>query len=134
MASAIVVLPEPDSPTRASTSPSLIVKLTSLTMGNSRPSILSALMQSPSTTTRGAISGSASRNIMACSGRQTVNHQVDADRQAGEGCRRYECRSVAIRKSREVLAHHRAPIGVRRLHAEAEETQATHEQEHKDEA
>src|SRR5687768_12716903 len=112
-ASAVVVLPEPDSPISASTSPGRMVKL------NASTSLaLPALTLSLSTTTVVPISTASA--FAGRAARQVVDDQVDGDRQAGNGDRRRDHRGTAAGERFDVLAHQRAPVSLGRLNAQAE--------------
>src|SRR3712207_1251123 len=107
--SAIVVLPEPDSPISATTSPRPTVKLTSLTIGTSpRPSGPGATTRRSSISTSGAAAAVSvamavilslppwaviSAYLPAAAAAQAgyaVHQQVDPDSQRGDGERRHE--------------------------------------------
>ena len=66
--------------------------------------------------------------------RQVVDQQVDADGEAGDGERRHDHGGGAEGQAADVLAHQRAPVGERRLDAEAQEGQAGEQQHDEDEA
>src|SRR5512143_2223807 len=127
-ARAMVVLPEPDSPISASTSPLGIEKLTSSTMVTDAPASLRAVTVSPSTLTRSTNSGLPCQ--AARTARQPVDQEVHADRQAGDGERGHEDGRRAVGEAGSVLTHQRAKIGVRWLHAEPEEAEAAEQQHH----
>src|SRR5688500_5542973 len=97
-ASAVVVLPEPDSPISASTSPGRMVKL------NASTSVaLTALPVVVSTTTTAPMS--APSPFAGGAARQVVDDQVDGDRQAGDCRRRRDHRGTAAGEHLDVLAH-----------------------------
>src|SRR4051812_43682599 len=126
-ASAVVVLPEPDSPISASTSPGRMVKL------NASTSVaLPALTLSLSTMTVAPMS--APSPFAGRAARQVVDDQVDRNRQAGNGDRRRDDRGTAAGQRLDVLAHKRAPVGLGRLNAQTEEAQARQQQHHVHEA
>src|SRR5688572_17241326 len=96
-ASAVVVLPEPDSPISASTSPGRMVKL------NASTSVaLPALTVSLSTTTNAPMSAASA--FAGRAARQVVDDQIDGDRQAGDGNRRCDHRGAAAGERFDVLA------------------------------
>src|SRR5260221_7114171 len=80
--SAMVVLPDPDSPISATTSPRATEKLTVLTMSVSSPLSLRATTRRPWTSTSPATS--ASLRSEPTTAREIVDQQVDADRQSGD--------------------------------------------------
>src|SRR3712207_4144054 len=115
----MVVLPEPDSPISATTSPRPTVKLTSLTIGTSpRPSGRATTTRMPPTPTRGAGAAAAVSVAMAvmsaclpasvppwavisaclpapaaaAQAGDAVDQQVHADGQRGDGERRHQHR------------------------------------------
>src|SRR5450830_2188949 len=131
----MVVLPEPDSPISASTSPRATVKLTSLTISTEEPSSLRALTHRPLTLTSGSPGGIPGavvlpRNWSNCItglllgsalAAQVIDQQVHTDGQRGNGQRRHDHRQRALAQSGNVFPHQRAPVGVRRLHTQAQE-------------
>src|SRR6185295_18027688 len=122
-ASAVVVLPEPDSPISASTSPGRMVKLNASTSA-----ALPALTLSLSTTTNAPISAPSS--FAGRAARQVVDDQVDGNRQAGNGDRRRDDRGTAAGERFDVLAHQRAPVGRGRLYPKSKKAQAGQQQHH----
>ncbi|RMS64760.1 hypothetical protein ALP62_05522 [Pseudomonas syringae pv. aceris] len=127
----MVVLPEPDSPISASTSPFSSEKLTPLTISSSP--------WSPSATTRRSCTrinwliSMPSRTTAAPRG-QPVDEQVDADGQRADGqCRDHDGRS-ALAEAADVLAYQRAKVGVRRLYTEPQKAHAAEQQDDEAEA
>src|SRR6185503_20773698 len=118
-ASAVTLLPEPDSPTQPTISPASIVRSTSSTAVNGATTL-------PNSTVRPSISSKAMRlslELRVEGVAQAVAHQVelqhgDQDRQAGEGddprCPLDELERVG---------QHRSPLRRRRLRAQAEESE-----------
>src|SRR5450830_320314 len=124
-ARAMVVLPEPDSPINASTSPFFREKLTPLTISTSPRS-------SPATTRRSStrinsVISMASR-ASTTSGRQIVDQQIHTDGQGADGQRRNDDRQRALVEAADVFADQRAEVGIRRLHAEPQKTHAAEQQ------
>src|ERR1700679_1080565 len=113
----MVVLPDPDSPISATTSPRAMVKPTSLTMMLSPR----AVTHKPATSTRvgpsALIAGTAPR-------RQIVDQQVHRNRQRGDRHRWHDDGGGAVDQPFQIFAHERTPVGIRRLDAEPEERQA----------
>src|SRR5450830_696609 len=114
----MVVLPEPDSPINASTSPFFREKLTPLTISTSPRS-------SPATTRRSStrinsVISMASR-ASTTSGRQIVDQQIHTDGQGAD-------RQRALVEAADVFADQRAEVGIRRLHAEPQKTHAAEQQ------
>ena len=65
---------------------------------------------------------------------EPVDDEIDRHRQQRDGAGRQQRRDVAIGDQRRVLAHHRAPVGGRRLDADAEEGQRADGEEDEAEA
>src|SRR5216683_936898 len=128
---AMVVLPEPDSPMRATTSPGAMEKLTSLTMRTSSPRSLRAVTRNPSTSTSGGMSAVLRRESTA---RHVVDQEVDADRQRGDRRGRHHHGRRAFAQAGYILAHQGAPIGEGRLNAEPEKAEAAEQQHSENEA
>src|SRR5450830_176417 len=118
-ASAMVVLPEPDSPIRASTSPFSMVKPTFFTIGMSTPSLLRA------TTWRSVTS---MRALMSALFAQVIDEQVYTDGQRGDCQCRHQDGRRSFGQPRDIFPHQRTPVGVRWLDTEAKEGQAREQQ------
>src|SRR5689334_20832564 len=122
----IVDLPAPDSPMRPRTSPRFSVRPTPFTISchtsSLWPEILRSLISSStSPLVRLASDFLASLFITqsACLVQEPVDDEIDRDRQERNGARRQERRDITISDERRILAHHRAPVGGRRLDTQA---------------
>src|SRR5207253_10684427 len=113
-ASAVVVLPHPDSPTSASTSPRATSKDT--------PSTISAppTVSTRSDSTASASSDTAVLHVTAARARDPVGNEVDADRQERDRRRRHDHEPRLNEQAGAILADHQRPVGLRRPLAEAE--------------
>src|SRR5216683_128546 len=129
-ASPIVDLPAPDSPISPSTSPRRNVKSTPLTISFQRSSLIPSI-RNPRIS-RSVLPAAPARSLSAARSltlifqparlvQRPVDDEIDGDSEEGDRSRREQGRNVAIVYERGVLAHHRTPIGRRRLDAEAKE-------------
>src|SRR5690348_10122775 len=121
-ASAIVVLPDPDSPISASTSPRLIENPMSVTITVSRPPGERATTLRSSTLTCAPMSALGGQRARPA--RQRVDEKVRSDRDRRNGDCRHQDRERSLGKAGNILADERAEVGIGRLHAEAQEAQS----------
>ncbi len=116
-----VVLPEPDSPTRPSTSPGAIVNETSSTMSIS---VSRSTMRRPSTATAGldgAHSAARPRSMPMAARASAVADEARADREHRDrDDRQHDAPRLGDQREL-VLVDHRAPVGAVRVGREAEE-------------
>src|SRR5262245_44157741 len=133
----MVDLPAPDSPMRPRTSPRLKVRSTPLTISCHRsslkPSILRPLM-SRSTSPLVRVFSSALIAKSACLVEEPVDDEIDGDGEQSNGPRREERCRIAVGDEGLVFGDHRAPVGGRRLDADAQERQRADGEEDEAEA
>src|SRR6185312_9792365 len=131
-----VDLPAPDSPISPSTSPRRSERLIPLTIGCQAPELSasttkSRMSRSSSPVWRAPVScGLLVIAQSACNIEEPVDDEVDADGQKRDRSRRQQRRDVSVADECRAFAHHRAPVGRRRLNAEAEEGKRRYRQEH----
>src|SRR5262245_6379941 len=122
----MVDLPAPDSPIRPSTSPRRKVmsmpRTISCHLSSLKPSMRRFLISSSGAPfSRGTDAALMLIPQTTRSMQEPVDDEVDGDRQKRDGGCRQQRRDVAISDQRRILPHHRAPVGGRRLNADAEE-------------
>src|SRR5471032_2055172 len=122
----MVVLPEPDSPINASTSPFSREKLTPLT--------ISVSPRSPQATTRRSSTRinsliSMTSRTATTSGRQSVDKQIHTNGQRADSQRRNHDGRRALVEAADVFPYQRTKVGIRRLYTEAEEAHAAEQQD-----
>src|SRR5450830_2148213 len=130
-ARAMVVLPEPDSPINASTSPFSSEKLTPLTISTS-PRSPQATTRRSSTRINSLISMTS--RTATTSGRQSVDKQIHTNGQGADGQGRNHDGRRALVEAADVFPDQGAEVGIRWLHPQPQEAHAAEQQYDKTEA
>src|SRR5207244_10435981 len=128
----IVDLPAPDSPMRPSTSPRRKVRSTPLTISCHTSSLWPEICRPFISSSMSPLVRLASLFITqsACLVQEPVDHEIDRNGEKRDSARRHQRGDIAVSDERRVLAHHRTPVGGRRLDAEPQEGQSPEGEEH----